>query len=503
VTGGLTAYGETYNRTGAGLAARPDQTGRINANLTIDFLNGLFTVPLTALIATDGVQFRQQINQFGISPTYRSLTVHLGTFVPQYSRYTFADAMLTGGGFDVNRPGFRAGAVAGRTRRRVQAGALPFVAFQDAPQFERVAFGGHVGVGPRDRSFIELYVLAAADDKASLDTSITNNSAISAQENLVMGVTARLLVSPRLIVDVDAATTRLDPNAAVSAADVTGRAASGKLVYDTPGWSLGGTVEYLGAGFQTFGNSGLVGDRVDVGITGRARFAGGKAQLTWMGGWRKDNLSDALDATTTQGIFNVSATLQPSATFGVTLQAANNVNDSRAKDDTSTLQHVTGQYGITPHLQWRTGAAQHVLVVAANYQSSDNLKSGSVGLIDTRTTTLLGTWTVTLPSALAFTFAVTHTTVDLDSAQTTVTTVQPGVGYTIAKKIQFSIQAQLTSVKTPAGRETETRPVGQVRYAFAQGQSLLLRANVRHHDSDVSGVFDERVVTLQYTASWR
>jgi len=223
----------------------------------------------------------------------------------------------------------------------------------------------------------------------------------------------------------------------------------------------------------------------------------------WMGGWRQDNLSDALDATTTQGIFNVSATWQPNATFGVTLQAANNVNDSRAKDDTSTLQHVTGQYGITPHFQWRTGAAQHVLVIAANHQSSDNLKPGSVGLIDTHATTLLGNWTVTLPSALAFTLAATHTTVDLDTVQTTVTTLQPGVGYTIAKRIQFSIQAQLTSVQTPAGSETETRPIGQVRYAFAQGQSVVLRANVRHHDSDVSGVFDERVVSLQYSASWR
>lgn len=504
VTGGVTAYGESYHRTGVGLGARPDETGRVTANLTIDFLNGLFTVPLTALLATDGVQFRQQINQVGISPTYRSLTVHLGSFVPQYSRYTFADAMLTGAGFDVSRPTFRVGAVAGRTRRAVPAGALPFFSLQDAPEFQRVSYGAHLGVGPRERSFVELYVLAAADDEGSLDTAVTNNFAVSAQENVVTGLMGRLVLGPRLALDLEAAATRLDPNAAVPAPDVSGKAASGKIVYTAASWSLGGTVEYLDGGFRTFGNSGLVGDRVDAGLTGSARLAAGKAQVTWMGGWRRDNLSDALAATTTQAIFNVSAVVQPSPAFGVTLVAANNVNDSKAKNDTSTVQHVASQYGVTPHWQWRTGAAQHTLVVSANYQRSDNLKSGSAGLVDTKTSTFLGTWTVTFPSGLAVSLTGTRTQVDLDTSKTSVSTVQPGVAYTFARKVQVSLQAQLTNIDTPAGgSETEVRPVGQARYAFAQGQSVVLRVNARHHDSDVTGKFDERVVSLQYTASWR
>ena len=39
-TGNLTVFGELYDRSGSGTAARPDQTGRITANLTLSLFNG-------------------------------------------------------------------------------------------------------------------------------------------------------------------------------------------------------------------------------------------------------------------------------------------------------------------------------------------------------------------------------------------------------------------------------------------------------------------------------
>jgi hypothetical protein len=504
LTGGLTGYGEMYRRTGAGLGTRPDQTGRITANLTIDLLNGLFTVPLTALIASDGVQFRQQINQFGISPTYRSVTVHLGTFTPDYSRYTFTDAMLTGGGIAVRRPGFRFGVVAGRAQRAIVPDTGIFAPSVEA-QFERFAFGGRVGVGSPEASYFDVSFFSAEDDRGSLDTAITNNFPVSPVRNLVLGMKGRLAFGGgRVTLDAEAANSRFDPNIAVSTTDVLAPAVSGKILYNTPAWSLGGTVEYLGAGFKTLGNSGLADDRLDYGVTGRAQLGGGRLQLSGMGGWRNDNQSNALDATTSQAIYNVTATWQPGAVFGVDVQAANNVNNSRAKDDTSSVKNITGQYGFTPHLVWRTGPAQHVLVFSANFQRSDNSTPGSVILADTRTIITLGTWTVSFPSSLAFTAVATRTRVEVDSTHTKVTTVQPGVSYTFAKKVQVSLQAQfMVTEHQSGGDDTEFFPIGQVRYAFARGQSLQLRTSVRHSETATFGSFEERVVTLTYSAMWR
>lgn len=504
VTGGLTATGGLYDRTGVAFTTpRPAQTGQIAANLTIDVLHGLFTVPLTALVSSDGVRFRQQINQVGISPTYRSVTVYLGSFTPEYSRYTLSDATLTGGGFLVHRPGFRFGAVAGRTQRAARPDS---VTGMGDPQFSRFAAGAQLGVGAHDASYLDVFFLSARDNRHSLDTTITSSFPVSPQEDRVFGAKGRAaLLATRVTLEGEAATSTYDPDVDGSRPAVTSRAATGKLLYNRPTWSLGGTVEYLAAGFKTLGNSGLADDRVDYGLTGRAQLAGGRLQVTGMGGWRKDNLSDALDATTTQAIYNLTTSWQPSSSFGLDLQAANNVNDSRAKDDTSSIKNVTGQYALTPHLLWRTGAARHVLVLSANYQRSDNTTPGSISLVDTRTTTLLGTWTVSFPSTLSFTAVVTHTQVRLDTANTGVLTLQPGISYAfLAHRLQVGAQAQFTVVRNPSGgKDTEAFPLLQLRYAIAPGQTLQLRSSVRHHATAANGAFDERMMTLQYAASFR
>jgi hypothetical protein len=504
VSGGLTATGDLYHRTGMSFTApRPAQTGQLAADLTIDFLNGVFTVPLTALVSSDGVQFRQQINQLGLSPTYRSVTVYLGSFTPEYSRYTFTDATLLGGGFLVHRSAFRVGAVAGRAQRAVRPDSATLLG---DPQYARVAAGAQLGVGAHDASYLDLFFLTAKDDRHSLDTAVTNSFPLSPQEDRVFGAKGRAaLVDTRVTLEGEAARSTYQAELGGTAPAVTSQAASGKLLYNAPTWGLGGTVEYLAAGFKTLGNSGLTDDRVDYGLTGRAQLAGGRLQLNGMGGWRKNNLSDALDATTTQAIYNLTGSWQPSAVFGLDLQAANTVNDSRAKDDTSSIRNVTGQYALTPHVLWRTGSAQHVLVLSATSQRSDNSTPGSIVLVDTRTTTLLGTWTVSFPSTLSLTAVATHTQVQLDTGRTTVLTLQPGVAYAfLAHKLQVAAQAQFSVVQNPSGgKDTEAFPLLQLRYAIAPGQTLQVRSSVRHHATAANGSFDERMVTVQYAASFR
>lgn len=503
VTGGVTAYGEAYHRSGAPPAARPDQTGRLNANLTFDFLHGLFVVPLTALIATDGVQFRQQINQVGLSPTYRSVTLHLGTFTPDFSRYTFADATLTGGGIDVRRPGFRAGVVAGRSQRAVRPDTTTLFP-QGDPQFERHAAGARLGFGPIEGSYVDVDFFTAEDDRGSLDTSLTNNFPVSAMRNRVLALKGRLLLAGhRISLDGEAASATTRDNTAGSTPAVTRQAVTAKLLYNMPAWSLGGTVEYLAAGFRTLGNSGLSDDRIDYGVTGRAQL-GARLQLSGMGGWRRDNLSDAFTATTSQAIYNLAASWQPGAAFGLDVQAANNVNNSRPVVDSLSIKNITGQYSFIPHLLWRTGRAQHLLVVATTFLRSDNTTPGTTALADTRTRNVVATWSVSFPSSLAFTGVYTETLVEVDSLRTKVYAIQPGLAYALfARKLQLAVQAQFTTTERPTGgRDSETYPIVQLRYAVARGQNLQLRSSVRHSET-AFGSFDERVATLQYSASWR
>lgn len=501
-SGSFSAYGEAYDHSGGGNPARPVNTGRITANLTLSLFHGLVSAPLTALISTDQVSFRQQINQIGVSPTYKSVTFHAGWFNPNYSTYTIADATVLGGGIDVAPDGgrVRVGGLYGRARKAVTPG---FNVTSQA-QWARWMTGGHAGFGDLNGSFLDLFVVRTEDKAGGIDTvgvsflpPIEATTVAGAKGQLGLGRVQLLL---------EAASSRHTRQDTASFAAVTAQAGSAKLLYRAATWSFGVTSEYVGPGFTTLGNSGLAGDRLDVGLTGSAQVAGGKLMLRGTGGWRRNNLKGDLSATTTQAIYNVGGSWQPSPTVGVDWQVANNVNNNKAKDDTSSIKNITGVYNVTPRFSWRTGAVQHVLVVVGSIQRTQNTSPLSVTLLDTKTSLAVATWSAALPSAITLTATATYTRVELDTlGESTITTIAPGLAAGLfARKVQVQLQAQFMHATNPAGQsEKEVYPLIQIGYAVAAGQNLVLKSTVRHHEFSNTNSFDERIVSLQYSASFR
>ncbi len=505
-TGNLSAYGEVYSRS-VGLAARPNQTGRINANLTLSLLNGAIVAPLSALISTDQVSFRQSINRIGISPTYKTLTLHAGWFTPEYSRYTIADATLLGGGVDWAPLGgrLRIGGVYGRARRAVN----PDTALNAEAQWARWMAGGRVGYGDPQGTSVDLFVVRTADRAGGLDTLALAGVTPPLEASTTAGLKGQAaFLDRRVVAQVEAARSRYThDHATPGARAVSALAVTGNLLYNQPGWTVGTTIEYVGTGFASLGNSGLTGDHVDVGLTGNARFEGGRLTIQGMFGWRRNNLQHALSATTTSAIYNIGGTWQPGPTFGIGWQLANNINNNHADNDTSSIRNVTGSYTLTPHVLWRTGAVQHVLVLVGGYQRSENTSPVSVGLIDVATGTAVLNYTAAFPSGLSLVGTVTYTSVNLDTLGTTaITTVAPGVSDVwFNRTLQATVQAQYMHSSDPGGiSEGEWFPALQLTYSFPRGQSVTLRTTLRHHTSSIAGAaFDERVATLQYSVALR
>jgi hypothetical protein len=501
-TGNFTAYGEAYQHSGSGTPARPVNTGRITANLTLSLFHGLVSAPLTALISTDQVSFRQQINQIGVSPTYKTVTFHAGWFNPAYSAYTIADATVLGGGIDVAQGRWRVGGLYGRARKAV----TPATGVTAQAQWNRWMTGGHLGYGDLQRTFLDAFVVRTQDRPGGIDTTgVTFVPPVEA--TTVAGAKGQLAFADnRLQLQFEAASSQYTRQDTVAFQTVTAPAAAAKLLYNGPTWTFGTTAEYIGPGFTTLGNSGLSGDRLDLGLTGSAQVQGGRLSLRGMGGWRRNNLKDDLAATTTQAIYNFGGSWQPSPTFGVDWQLANNVNNNKAKDDTSSIKNITGVYSVTPRLLWRTGAVQHVLVVVGGVQRSQNTSPLSVALLDTKTTLLVGTWSATFPSSFTLTTTATYTRVELDTlGKTTIATVAPGFSYALfARKLQVQAQAQWMRATNPGSQtENEVFPLAQLGYAVAAGQVVTVKSSIRHHEFSNTGSFDERIVSLQYSASLR
>lgn len=502
-TGRLSAWGELHDRSGGGTPARPAQTGRVQANLTLD-LGGLISVPLHAIISSDQVSFRQQINQLGISPRYKWAQAHGGYFTPRYSAYSLADNTLMGGGVDLSPGILRLGVVTGRSQRAITPG-LPWV----IPAFERHVLAGRVGLEDGHRGAIGVAWMRSEEDAASL-AAFRDSLLITPGRNEVIAASGELrMATRRLVLAVEGARSSTVPDLAIPTESFIGWAGSVRLAWNQQRWSLGGTMEWLDEGFVTWGNQQLGSDRLDLGVTGRLATLGGRFNLSGMAGHRRENLSRTQDAITTRGIYNLTADLQATSAFGVAVTMANNQNNSRATEgDTALIRHVTAQYSVTPRLILRTGRVTHVVVAMGMLQESDQA-SGNAALSDTRVSTGLVSWVASLPGGLSLLANGTRTMVTVDTLETVVEALSPGFSMTaVGGRLHLSAQAQFTRTRTGTLPGTsEAHPLLELRWQLDATQAVALRSGIRRVDQGpAAGAdhrFTERTVRLEYTATLR
>lgn len=510
LTGRFTAWGELYGRDGQGAATRPGRTGRVLANLSVD-VNGLFTLPFSAVLSSEQVSFRQEITQVGLSPRWRWAQLHAGWFTPRYSRYTLADNTVRGGGFDLNPGLLRLGVAAGRTRRAVFG---PPGGFSGAA-LERNLLAGRVGVGREGDAWAELSVMQSEDDGTSLGTA-TDSLALLPARNRVAGLVGELpLLEHRLVLHAEGAASRHLRDLRTPDQETPGQALSGSAIWTEPRWSLGVTGEWLDRGFTTHGNEQLSSDRRDLGLTGRVALAQGRATLNGTAGWRQENRAARVDGApeTTRAVYNLTADLQPLPQFGVNLTFSNNANDTRQasllEPDTALIRYVASNVGVTPRFAFATGSVTHSLVGAFTQQRSDQTVPGAGTDTNTRATTLLVSWTSSLRNGLSILANGNRTRVEVDTLATAITSISPGVAWTgLQGRLSVSTQMQITDSGLEGAEATrEIYPLGDVQWRVTPSQTIALRSSLRRIRTpgapDGTGLMTERWVRVEYRANLR
>jgi hypothetical protein len=143
-----------------------------------------FNVPFSFAISQRNSNFRQPFNQFGMSPYYKWLTVHVGYRNVNFSRYTMAGHTFLGGGLEATPGNFRLGVVYGRFLQAVEDDSLnvKFV----VPAYKRTGYSVKVGYGTSS-NYVDLLVFKAKDDLSSIERPDLS-SGILPGENLVFGI---------------------------------------------------------------------------------------------------------------------------------------------------------------------------------------------------------------------------------------------------------------------------------------------------------------------------
>ncbi len=159
LSGDIGAYGELYSISGQD-RRRPPSTGRIFFTPTLYLFNAV-SLSFNFLISTEGSYARQNINQFGLNPSWGWGKAHLGDFTENFSDFTLNGILIRGAGISIHPGWFNFSIVGGFTRRSVPGGAAN-------GSFDRYLFGTKIGVGHETGSYFNLMFLRVRDDPSSL-----------------------------------------------------------------------------------------------------------------------------------------------------------------------------------------------------------------------------------------------------------------------------------------------------------------------------------------------
>lgn len=342
------------------------------------FLSGAPTVsimgvsfPFSITVSEQERRFSQPFNQYGASPHYKWLKLHVGYRNVRFSDYTLAGASFLGGGVEINPGLFRLGIVYGRFARAVAEDSTaldPRIRFI-RPTYKRMGYGAKIGVG-NQTNFVDLVAFRATDAVLSIPRP-SEQARIRPQDNLSVGLKSMFsFFKSKLSLDLDIAASALTRDLVRSDANSL---TLPSFLRNTPLLTVNSSTSWFVAGHSSlnynFGMGGLrlMYKRVDPSYLSLGAYffqsdveqitldpslilMKGRLSLSGSYGVMRDNLNQTLVATTnrTVGALNVSAVV--SSHLNLNLNYANfGVSQARGTsdlfNDSTAVSLINSSYG--------------------------------------------------------------------------------------------------------------------------------------------------------------
>lgn len=339
VSGGLNAYAGFY--TSNGIAPRNQRTPLgLSGAVTLNLPGGV-SLPFSAVLGNQGSGFRQPFNQFGVSPSYKWATVHAGYRNVSFSPFTLAGHTFLGGGVELNPGMLRIGAVYGRFNR---ASSSTIADPNIIPSFKRTGYAVKLGYG-KPNNYVDLVMLRAKDDTSSIaGMPATPEQSVTAAENLVVGVTSRLLLVKHFLVELDAAASSYTRDLQASEVSAQGKnplvklfgnlitprlstqltqATQAAVGYQDKWGSVKLQYKRIDPNFQTMGAYYFQSDIESYTVATSLNFLKGKARMSGSYGRQFDNLANNKNAGTGRSIGSLMLSVNPDPVFGFDISLSN------------------------------------------------------------------------------------------------------------------------------------------------------------------------------------
>lgn len=383
VSGSLGASGLFYNMSGADARSKPFSY-LFSGNLNFSIYG--VAVPLSFVYSEQDRSFRQPFNQFGMSPKYKWVTVHLGYRNVDYSSFAFSGQTIMGAGIDLSPGKLRFGFMYGRFNRAVgfnQSGIAP-----STPSFERKGWTTRIGYGTQQQ-FVDLVIVRAQDDPKSIAFDSANP--LYAAANMVVGLNSKVKISKTLSFEGEGAMSVFTENLNTYPLEGAGTFAtnSAKSLIDVNSSTSAKTAlraqlqykkKYFGTrllyrridpSYKSMGTYYLNQDCQQISIEPSISLFKQKLMLKLSSGFQNDNLDNAKKRTTIKLINSLFVSFTPSAHFAIDGNYANFLYNQQSGaqpliDSTKTYQ-TNENLTISPRIIFAGEKKSHIFNLSYNF----------------------------------------------------------------------------------------------------------------------------------------
>lgn len=370
VGGHATISSEFYGAGGIA-ARRPGSLWRLNSGATTTLFGGM-SLQVDAVASTEGVDFRQNVNQLGLSPTWWWGRISLGDFSMDYSPYVIQGVRVRGAGAMVDPGRFRVSLQGGRLERAEGAAG-------DAHQsFTRNVIAARGGIGSLERSSFNVSLLRAWDvvsnrplisaDTLFLDTlpaDLRPSIDTRPQENVTVAFDGRLrLFQDRVDWTGEVATSLFsrDREASAVAAEGDAGSGSGSPIGGLGDIRLGSSIDYayrtqlrvgvgagrvegryerVGPGFGSLGLPFLLNDLQTYSLGGTYQLLQGRVAVQGRYLNQANNLESQRLNTVDRNTTQLNLALRPMRDFTANVSGMRTTMENDAADPQQRLDNVT------------------------------------------------------------------------------------------------------------------------------------------------------------------
>jgi hypothetical protein len=358
-----------------------------------------FQVPISFSFSEQDRRFQQPFNQFGLSPTYKWITLHGGYRNLSYSPYTLAGHTMLGAGFDLQPGKFKIGFMTGRLNRATTIDTTSGLIRPEG--FSRYGSAVKVGYGT-DKSFINLSFITAKDSEKGFKGDVTTAMS-TLSGNQVLGGDFRVSFAKSLYVfgdgaislwthnlnssfeiDIDSSRKGLETLQKLFNINGTSEyflAYSGGLGYTGKFFSIKSAYKKVEPNFQSMGAYFFQNDLQNITVSPTFNALKGKLRFNGSLGIQEDNQGKLKQATTRRIISMANVSWELTDEFGIDADYSNFSTNSEPTvaivENKYLLAQTNQSLGVTPRLVLANTSTTQVIMLSYNMNTLKDLNTDS------------------------------------------------------------------------------------------------------------------------------